>query len=80
MTDFRPRIETWLAQGLAKVAPERAGTPIVVERPKLAAHGDYATNVALQHAKVLKRNPREFAQALINANGSRRRKSPAPGS
>jgi len=67
MTDFRPRIETWLAQGLAKVAPERAGTPIVVERPKLAAHGDYATNVALQHAKVLKRNPREFAQALINA-------------
>ena len=67
MTDFRPRIETWLAQGLARVAPERAGTPIVIERPKLAAHGDYATNVALQHAKVLKRNPREFAQALINA-------------
>ncbi|MEO8675791.1 MAG: arginine--tRNA ligase, partial [Casimicrobiaceae bacterium] len=67
MTDFRPRIEAWLAQGLAKVAPERAGTPIVVERPKLAAHGDYATNVALQHAKVLKRNPREFAQALIDA-------------
>ena len=67
MTDFRPRIETWLAQGLARVAPERAGTSIVIERPKLAAHGDYATNVALQHAKVLKRNPREFAQALIDA-------------
>jgi len=67
MTDFRPRIETWLAQGLEKIAPERAGTPIVVERPKLAAHGDYATNVALQHAKALKRNPREFAQALIDA-------------
>jgi len=67
MTDFRPRIETWLAQGLEKIAPERAGTPIIVERPKLAAHGDYATNVALQHAKALKRNPREFAQALIDA-------------
>ena len=67
MTDFRPRIETWLAQGLEKIAPERAGTPSFVERPKLAAHGDYATNVALQHAKALKRNPREFAQALIDA-------------
>jgi len=41
--------------------------PIAVERPKLVAHGDYATNVALQHAKALKRNPREFAQALIDA-------------
>ena len=41
--------------------------PIIVERPKLAAHGDYATNVALQHAKALKRNPREFAQSLVAA-------------
>jgi arginyl-tRNA synthetase len=67
MTDIRSSIENWLAQGLAAVAPERAGVPIVVERPKLAAHGDYATNVALQHAKALKRNPREFAQELVAA-------------
>jgi arginyl-tRNA synthetase len=38
-----------------------------VLRPKQAAHGDYATNVALQHAKALSRNPREFAAALIAA-------------
>jgi arginyl-tRNA synthetase len=57
----------WLAQGLAAVAPERAGAPIVVERPKQAAHGDYATNVALQHAKAMKRNPRELAQAIVAA-------------
>ena len=67
MTDFRHDIASWLAQGLAAVAAERAGLPIVVERPKVAAHGDYATNVALQHAKALKRNPREFAQALVDA-------------
>jgi len=67
VTDLRRQLEHWLAQGLAAVAPERAGTPIVVERPKQAAHGDYATNVALQHAKALKRNPRELAQALIAA-------------
>ncbi|NDP43354.1 MAG: arginine--tRNA ligase [Aromatoleum sp.] len=60
-------MESWLASGLAAVAPERLGTPIVVERPKQAAHGDFATNVALQHAKALKRNPREFAQALVAA-------------
>jgi len=65
--DLKSEIGAWLAQGLAALAPERAGTPIVVERPKLAAHGDYATNVALQHAKALQRNPREFAQALVAA-------------
>jgi arginyl-tRNA synthetase len=62
MTDLRTRLETWLAAGLAAVAPERAGTPIVVERPKLAAHGDFSSNVVLQHAKALRRNPREFAR------------------
>jgi arginyl-tRNA synthetase len=65
VNDLKSQIGSWLAQGLAAVAPERAGAPIVVERPKVAAHGDYATNVALQHAKALKRNPREFAQALV---------------
>jgi len=40
---------------------------ITVERPKQAAHGDYATNVALQHAKAMKRNPRELAQAIVAA-------------
>ncbi len=67
MTDLPTQLGDWLAQGLAAVAPERAGAPIVVERPKQAAHGDYATNVALQHARALGRNPRELAQALIAA-------------
>jgi arginyl-tRNA synthetase len=67
VTDLRRQLEEWFAKGVAAVAPERAGAPVVVERPKQAAHGDYATNVALQHAKALKRNPREFAQALLAA-------------
>jgi arginyl-tRNA synthetase len=64
--DPKSRLETWFAAGLAAAAPDRAG-PVALERPKQAAHGDYATNVALQHAKALGRNPREFAQALIAA-------------
>ncbi|MCA1716068.1 MAG: arginine--tRNA ligase, partial [Actinobacteria bacterium] len=36
-----------------------------VERPNEAAHGDFATNVALANARVLKRNPREVAQNIV---------------
>jgi arginyl-tRNA synthetase len=39
----------------------------VLERPKLAAHGDYACNVAMQLAKALKRPPREIAARLLAA-------------
>jgi arginyl-tRNA synthetase len=38
---------------------------ILLERPKVAAHGDLATNVAMQLAKPAKRNPRELAEAIL---------------
>ena len=48
-----------------------ANTPdnltIVLERPKVAAHGDLACNIAMQLAKPLKKNPRELAQGIIDA-------------
>src|SRR5687767_5538930 len=37
------------------------------ESPKQAAHGDLACTAAMQLAKPLKKNPRELAQALIDA-------------
>ena len=40
------------------------GIPIVLERPKVEAHGDIATNVALQIAKAQKKNPREVATEI----------------
>jgi arginyl-tRNA synthetase len=40
---------------------------IHVERPKDPAHGDFATNVALANAGVLRRNPREVAENLVEA-------------
>lgn len=40
---------------------------VLLERPKVAAHGDVATNVAMQLAKPAKRNPRELAQAIVEA-------------
>ncbi len=47
------------------MAPQSPASAIALERPKQAAHGDWACNVAMQLAKQLKRNPRELAQALI---------------
>jgi arginyl-tRNA synthetase len=54
-----------LRQALAGLGVSDAG--IVLERPKVEAHGDIATNVALQIAKGLKRNPREVATAIVDA-------------
>jgi arginyl-tRNA synthetase len=67
MTDLRTELESWLAKGLVAVAPDRAHISVELDRPKQPQHGDFASNVALQHAKALKRNPREFAQALVAA-------------
>ena len=43
------------------------GIPITLERPKIEAHGDIATNVALQIAKAQKKNPREVAAEIATA-------------
>ncbi len=49
------------------VAPDVNDLPIVLERPKSAEHGDFATNIAMQLAKTLKQNPRAIATQIINA-------------
>jgi arginyl-tRNA synthetase len=49
-----------VASELAKAA----GAPVVLERPRDAAHGDYATNVALQTAPGRGRKPMEVAEEL----------------
>lgn len=54
-----------LRLALKSVAPDQADIPIHLERPKQAGHGDFATNLALQLAKPLRRNPRELAVLLL---------------
>jgi arginyl-tRNA synthetase len=46
---------------------ELAGAPVELERPNDPAHGDYATNVALQLAPVRKGAPRELAEEIATA-------------
>ncbi len=54
-----------LRTALNSVAPDQADAVILLERPKQANHGDFATNLALQLAKPLRRNPRELAALLL---------------
>ncbi len=54
-----------LRAALRSVAPDHADITILLERPKQASHGDFATNLALQLAKPLKRNPRQLAALLL---------------
>src|SRR5687768_18367948 len=56
-----------IGEALAKAWPEGAHASIVLDRPKDAQHGDFACNVALQLARVLKRSPRDIAKAIVEA-------------
>jgi arginyl-tRNA synthetase len=68
-------LESLLADTVKQVAlatqgaTEAAFVPptITLERPKVAAHGDVACNVAMQLAKPLRANPRQLAQQIVEA-------------
>jgi len=68
-------LETLLTDAVKQVVKASQGaseanfvTPaIVLERPKVAAHGDVASNVAMQLAKPLRANPRQLAQQIVDA-------------
>ncbi len=47
-----------------ELVPDVAST-VLLERPKVAAHGDVATNVAMQLAKKAGLRPRDLAQTII---------------
>lgn len=66
LSHIRTQITDSFILALKSVAPESTATP-VLERPKQAAHGDAACNIAMQLAKSLGKNPRELAQNIIDA-------------
>ncbi|MDP3540136.1 MAG: arginine--tRNA ligase [Azonexus sp.] len=63
--DVKSQLTALLQKALASVAPAATDTPIHLERPRDPTHGDFATNLALQLAKALKKNPREIANQLV---------------
>lgn len=60
---------TTLADAGTITLPDGVPAEVLVERPKVREHGDYATNVALRLGKKAGMNPREFAQLLADELG-----------
>jgi len=48
------------------IVPADVHPTVEVERTRDAAHGDFATNIALQLAKPARKNPRQLAQAIVD--------------
>lgn len=63
--ELRLELTRLLHASLASVAPDLAAPDIILDRPKQAAHGDLACNVALQLAKALKQSPRVIAERIV---------------
>ena len=66
-SDPKTLIAEALARAVDHVAPGHPPVTIVLERPKQPEHGDFSSNVALQLAKKIGRNPRDFARELAAA-------------
>jgi arginyl-tRNA synthetase len=60
-------VEAALATLPPDIVPADIRPSIEVERTREAAHGDFATNIALQLAKPARRSPRQLAQAIVAA-------------
>ncbi len=64
------RVLTSLVDDGSLALPGEVPSAVVVERPKVREHGDYATNVALQLAKKAGLPPRELATLLAERLGA----------
>lgn len=64
---LRQHLTDLLRTALQSVAPEQWDADILIERPKQASHGDFASSLALQLARSLKTNPRQVAERLVQA-------------
>jgi arginyl-tRNA synthetase len=67
--DSKQRLALLVQDAARKAFPDAPDVSVVLERPKNADHGDFATNVALQLAKRVGRKPREAAEAIVAALG-----------
>ncbi|ARP92964.1 arginine--tRNA ligase [Bordetella genomosp. 13] len=65
LLEQQQQLVSLIQAAVARALPD-AQPNVQLERPKVAAHGDIATNVAMQLAKPARRNPRELAQELVD--------------
>ncbi|MDC3416798.1 arginine--tRNA ligase [Aquibacillus salsiterrae] len=67
MQQMQDTLKTEIKQAVlnANLATEGELPDIILEQPKDKAHGDYATNIAMQLARVAKKAPRAIAEDII---------------
>lgn len=63
---MKQTITELILQAVKPLVEDTSSLNIILERPKSAEHGDFATNIAMQLAKPLKQNPRAIAQQVID--------------
>jgi len=66
-SELEAQLAALLTEAIASRYPEARALTVELQRPKQASHGDYASTIALQAAKALRKNPREFAQTVVQA-------------
>ncbi|GAA0487643.1 arginine--tRNA ligase [Salinibacillus aidingensis] len=61
------KLKAEIAQAVVKagLATEDQLPEVVLETPKEKAHGDYATNMAMQLARIAKKAPRQIAEDIV---------------
>jgi len=64
MSDPKDVFKRELEDAVRKLAPD-ARVEIHIERPKNPEHGDLSSNVAMQLARQMKKNPLELAKQLV---------------
>src|SRR5258708_29658050 len=64
--DPKEKFREILREGALRFSPEEI--PLSIERPANPEHGDYASNIALQLSKRLRRNPRQIAEEIARAS------------
>lgn len=65
VVDIKSHLADLLREALASLAPDQTDIEIALDRSRQAGHGDFASNLALQLAKPLRRSPRDIANLLI---------------
>lgn len=63
---MKQTITELILQAVTPLVDDTSSLNIILERPKSAEHGDFASNIAMQLAKPLRQNPRGIAQSIID--------------
>ena len=66
MLDIELHLKELLLEALKKLNQDVDMNNIIIERSKEKIHGDYATNIAMQMARIMHQAPKVIAEQIVN--------------